>query len=99
MRPMKPMEPMKPMKPMEPMDFGDPWWPSDLGEPSSTGGQNDMRYAFFPEKHRLLIERDGKRTTYDSGDHEINGVSQQNSGSPTFSTQSGEVRLDELKVV
>ncbi len=96
---MEPMKPMKPMEPMKPMDFGDPWWPADLGEPSSTGGQNDMRYAFFPKAHRLLIERDGKRTTYDSGDHEITGVSQQNSGSPSFSTQHGEVRLDDLKVV
>ena len=93
------MEPMKPMKPMEPMDFGDPWWPADLGEPSSAGGQNDMRYAFFPKKQRLLIERDGKRTTYDSGDHAINGVSQQNSGAPAFSTNDGEVSVDELKVV
>ena len=23
------------------------WWPSDLGNPHSTGGQNDMRYAIF----------------------------------------------------
>ncbi len=102
MKPMKPMEPMKPMKPMEPMkpmDFGDPWWPADLGEPASSGGQNDMRYAFFPEARRLIVETDGKRTTYDSGDHKINGVSQQNSGSPRFSTSDGEVRLDDLKVV
>jgi len=43
------MEPMKPMKPMEPMSGGEQWWPNDLGEPSSTGSQNGMRYAFFFE--------------------------------------------------
>src|SRR6185503_14558487 len=24
------------------------WWPADLGVPSSSGGQNDARYAIFP---------------------------------------------------
>src|SRR6478735_7767919 len=24
------------------------WWPQDLGNPSSLGSQNDMRYAIFP---------------------------------------------------
>lgn len=96
---MEPMKPMKPMEPMKPMDFGDPWWPKDLGEPSSSGGQNDMRYAFFPKARRLLIEQDGKRTTYDSGDHNISGVSQQNSGTPTFTSDKGEAKLDDLKMV
>ena len=93
------MKPMKPMEPMKPMDFGDPWWPKELGEPSSSGGQNGMRYAFFPDKRRLLIERDGKPTTYDSGAHKITGVSQQNAGSATFSTRDGDIRLDDLTVV
>ena len=102
MKPMKPMQPMsgmKPMEPMKPMDFGEPWWPKDLGEPSSAGSQNDMRYAFFPDKHRLLIERDGKAMTYDSADHMIDGVSQQNSGSLAFRSQHGEVRVADLKTV
>ena len=101
MEPMKPMQPMKPMEPMKPMDFGPPWWPKELGEPSTSGAQNGMRYAFFPDKKRLLIEENGKRTTYDSGDHRINGVSQQdNNGRPlAFTSQNGPVKLDELKQV
>ncbi len=101
MKPMAPMEPMEPMKPMEPMSGGAPWWPDDLGQPSSSGAQNDMRYAFFPQKRRLLIEDGGKLTTYDSGDHRISGVSQQGSRerSLTFTSQDGPVRLDELKVL
>jgi hypothetical protein len=68
------VEPMKPMEPMKPPSE-DKWWPPDLGQPSTSGSQNDMRYAFFPEKRRLLIEQDGKLATYDSADHRISGVS------------------------
>jgi len=105
--PMKPMtwmasmEPMKPMEPMEPMTFADPWWPSELGQPSSAGSQNAMRYAVFPDKRRLLIEHDGALTTYDTGDHQIGGVSQSDSHGQTlaFTSQDGPVRLETLKQV
>ena len=95
------MEPMKPMEPMTPMAGGEKWWPDDLGRPSTSGSQNDVRYAFFPEKQRLLIEQGGKLTTYDSGDHRISGVSQQDSQgqSLAFTSQNGSVKLDELKQV
>ena len=96
---MEPMKPVEPMKPMKPISFGDPWWPSDLGEPSSAGSQDGLRYAFFAKARRLLIEQDGKRTTYDSGDHQINGVSQQDTQALAFSSQNGRVGLDDLKVV
>jgi hypothetical protein len=84
---------------MKPMSGGEKWWPEDLGQPSTSGSQNGMRYAFFPEKRRLLTEQDGKRTTYDSGDHRISGVSQQQSQgqSLAFTDQSGSVKLDDLK--
>ncbi|WP_375410904.1 hypothetical protein, partial [uncultured Methylobacterium sp.] len=82
-----------------PMKGGEAWWPQELGRPSTSGGQNDLRYAFFPDKHRLVIEDGGKRTTYDSADHEISGVSQSNNGVPTFTSQKGDVALDQLKTV
>ncbi|WP_342030168.1 hypothetical protein [Methylobacterium pseudosasicola] len=90
---MKPMEPMKPMKGLE------PFWPKDLGDPSTSGSQNGMKYAFFPDKHRLVIERDGQVSTYDSGDHRIGSVSQSDGGtkSLTFSSQNGDVDLGSLK--
>jgi len=49
----------------------------------------------------LLIEQGGKLTTYDSGDHRISGVSQQDSQeqSLAFTSQNGSVKLDELKQV
>jgi hypothetical protein len=99
MEPLNPMAPMEPIKPMEPLKFDPPWWPDDLGSPASSGGQNGLRYAFFPEKRRLLVEQDGKKTVYDSGDHQISGVSQQSgpSSSLVFTSQSGPVALDTLR--
>ncbi len=100
MEPMKPMEPMKgmePMKPMEPMsDKG--WWPDGLGAPSSSGSQNGMRYAFFDRARRLVIETGGVVKVYDSGEHRINGVSQQDGGSRSlaFSSDDGPVRVEDL---
>ncbi len=93
------MEPMKPMQPMAPMSGGEAWWPEGLGRPSTSGGQNDLRYAFFPEKKRLVVQRGGTTTTYDSGDHAISGVQQQGGGDPAFSTGQGPVRLSDLRTV
>lgn len=77
------------------------WWPSDLGAPSSTGAQNNLRYAFFPSTRRLAIDINGSVTVYDTGDHQISGFSQQQSGdqSITFSSQYGLVRVADLPVV
>jgi hypothetical protein len=90
---------MEPMKPMRPMGPGSKWWPQDFGEPSASGSQNDIRYAFFPASHRLAIQQDGELSVYDSADHQISGVSQQqgNSYALVFTSQSGEVKVDELK--
>jgi hypothetical protein len=92
------VEPMKPMEPMKPLSE-DKWWPPDLGQPSTSGSQNDMRYAFFPEKRRLLIKQDGKLATYDSAGHRISGVSQQQSSGRdlAFASQTGAVDLADLK--
>jgi hypothetical protein len=77
------------------------WWPDGLGSPSSTGAQNDLRYACFPANRRLAIQRGGVVTVYDTGDHVIGGVSQQQSGdqSLTFTSQYGLVRVADLPVV
>jgi hypothetical protein len=77
------------------------WWPTELGNPSSAGAQNDLRYAVFPAARRLAIERGGRVTVYDTGDHMISGVSQQQSGdqSLTFTSQRGLVRLADLPVL
>lgn len=99
MEPMKPMQPMKPMEPMKPMGGGDAWWPQDLGAPASSGSQDGLRYAFFPDKKRLLVEQDGKLTTYDSRHHRIGGVQQAGGGSATFTDGDGTVDLKDLTTV
>ncbi len=77
------------------------WWPGDLGRPSASGSQNGMRYATFPDSRRVAIEQAGTVTLYDSGDHRISGVSQQQSGTQdlSFSSQNGTVRASDLPVV
>jgi hypothetical protein len=77
------------------------WWPADLGVPSSLGGQNDLRYAYFPGKRRLAVDLNGKVTVYDTQDHQIGGFSQQQSGlgSLNFASQFGPVDVSRLPVV
>jgi Short C-terminal domain len=77
------------------------WWPGDLGAPGSTGSQNNLRYAFFPMTRRLAIDLGGAVTVYDTGEHQISGFSQQQSGdqSLTFTSQYGLVRVSDLPVV
>ena len=77
------------------------WWPADLGRPTSTGAQNDVRYAYFAQTRRLAIEVNGRVTIYDTLDHQISGFSQQQSsgGSLTFSSQHGLVDVASLPVL
>ncbi|MEO0821506.1 MAG: SHOCT domain-containing protein, partial [Pseudomonadota bacterium] len=80
---------------------GGDWWPPELGSPASTGAQNDLRYAYFPDTHRLAISLGGSTTVYDTGPHQIGGFSQQQGGdqSLTFTSQLGLVRVADLPVV
>ena len=75
------------------------WWPDGLGAPHSSGSQNNMRYAVFA--NRLAVESGGQVTVYDTLDHHINGVSQQqgNDSTMTFRSQLGMVSLGSLPVV
>lgn len=93
------MEPMQPMQPMRPMSHGEAWWPAELGQPSTSGAQNGTRYAVFADKRRLVVEQDGKRAIYDTGDHRIGGVSQQQGDgrSLAFSSDQGPVGLETLR--
>lgn len=77
------------------------WWPGDLGMAASTGAQNNIRYAYFPATQRLAVDVNGHVTVYDTLDHQIGGVSQQQGGgsSLTFSSQYGTVQIDSLPVV
>src|ERR1700757_297364 len=56
------------------------WWPANLGVPSAVGGQNDVRYAIFPSTRRLAIQINGVTKVFDTGEHHIGGVQQQQQG-------------------
>ena len=60
-----------------------------------------MRYAYFPEKRRLALDIAGKITVYDTGEHQISGFGQAQSGhqSLSFNSQHGLVMLSSLPVV
>jgi hypothetical protein len=80
---------------------GESWWPAALGQPSSSGAQNGVRYAYFPDKQRLLLQQGARIDAYDTGEHRLTGVSQQqgHSRSITFSTPEGPVPVEHLKCV
>jgi hypothetical protein len=101
MKPMEPMKPMKPMEPMKPMKQQAPWWPDKLGQPDSSGGQNDTQYAYFGQAHRLAVKTGDKIEIYDTGAHRINGVAQQQGqgSSLSFNSDNGTVDLSSLKRV
>jgi hypothetical protein len=75
------------------------WWPGDLGAPFSSGSQNNIRYAVFP--NRLAVELNGQVTVYDTLDNNIGGVSQQQGGdnSLTFSSQYGTIAVSSLPII
>ena len=77
------------------------WWPQDIGSPSATGSQNNVRYAYFADARRLAVETNGQVWVYDTLDHMIGGFSQQQggTGSILFTSQYGTVNLSELPVI
>ncbi|MBJ7290162.1 SHOCT domain-containing protein [Williamsia sp.] len=78
------------------------WWPGDLGVPSSFGGQNDARYAIFPATRRLAIQVQGVTRVFDTGEHHIGGVAQQQGvgpGAVTFTSQLGTFDVSSLPEV
>jgi hypothetical protein len=77
------------------------WWPVELGFPNGTGAQNQIRYAYFNQKRRLAVELNEHITVYDTLDHQISGVSQQQGrgGSLTLTSQHGTVSVSTLPVV
>ena len=74
------------------------WWPGDLGQPSATGSQNGMRYAYFPGSRRLAVEEASGVVVYDTGEHDISGVSQAN-GLLRFTSAAGPIALESLSLI
>jgi hypothetical protein len=83
---------------------GSAWWPPELGQPASVGGQNQTRYAYFPQARRIAFDPGNGQPIIilDSLDHQIGGFSQQQSGPDdpfagiTYSSQYGQFALSSL---
>ncbi|MCF2442326.1 SHOCT domain-containing protein [Dyadobacter sp. CY345] len=76
-------------------------WPSVFGTPTTSGSQNNFRYAYFAQVHRLIIEKDGTRSIYDTKHHQISGVSQQQGSGQSFvlSSHDGPVDISSLTLI
>jgi hypothetical protein len=81
------------------------WWPAELGIPSSTGSQNDVRYAYFPLLNRIAILQGARVQIYDTEGHNIQGVHQQQqqqsgiSGGLQFTSQNGTFGISTLPIL
>lgn len=83
---------------------GSAWWPAELGQAASVGGQNNVRYAYFPQARRIAFDPGNGAPVIllDTLDHSIGGFSQQQSGPGdpfvgiTFSSQFGQFALSSL---
>jgi hypothetical protein len=77
------------------------WWPKELGSPSASGTQNNMRYAYFANACRLAVDAGGEVWVYDTQSHQIGGFSQQqgSNNAIAFSSQFGTVNLSSLPIV
>jgi hypothetical protein len=76
------------------------WWPADLGVPSSSGGQNSARYAIFPGTRRLAIQINDVTRVFDTGEHNIGGVQQQQGGGQgtvSFTSEFGTFDVSSLR--
>jgi hypothetical protein len=64
-------------------------------------GTQDMRYAYFPELRRLVIERAGECTIFDTAEHQFRGVLQMSGpdAALSFLSQHGRVDLDSLSAL
>ncbi|MGR4066947.1 SHOCT domain-containing protein [Billgrantia sp. C5P2] len=89
-------------QPAWPAAEGNPaWWPAELGTPNATGEQNGLRYAYFAQARRLVVQTDDSLRVYDTLDHRISGFAQQQGSQSrlTVTSQHGDVDLASLPVV
>jgi hypothetical protein len=69
------------------------WWPADLGNASADAELPDLRYAYFHDKHRLVIEDAGEAKIFDTGEHDIMRVTRCRFGGIVFTSQLGKFML------
>jgi hypothetical protein len=94
------LNPMRPLKPLSGMSARR-WWPNEMGEAASSGSSGGLRYAYFAQACRLLIEQQDQLTLYDMGEHHFRGVLQTHGadGALSFMSARGRIALGSLKIV
>ncbi|NIC05623.1 SHOCT domain-containing protein [Billgrantia bachuensis] len=77
------------------------WWPAELGAPNATGEQNGLRYAYFAQARRLVVQTEDAIRVYDTLDHRIGGFAQQQGSQSRFTvtSQHGDIDLASLPVI
>ena len=83
------------------MPAGESWWPASFGHPAATGDQHGIRYAYFPDRDRLLVQQGARITSYDTTGRQITGFAQEQSTASRicFTSERGPFELSELKCV
>ncbi len=83
------------------MPAGESWWPALFGHPAATGDQHGIRYAYFPDRDRLLVQQGARITSYDTPGRRITGFAQEQSTAShiCFTSERGPFELGELKCV
>jgi hypothetical protein len=72
-----------------------------MGEAASSGSSESLRYAYFAQACRLLINRQDQITLYDLGEDQFRGVllADGDDGALSFMSQRGRVTLGSLRIV
>lgn len=69
------------------------------GTPALKGSQNDMRYAYYPEKNIFIVEQYDKVSKFNTEGYQISGISQQQSNFSQdlkLTTDKGEITIASL---
>ena len=78
------------------------WWPDAMGNPTFSGGQNDLQYAYFADRHQLWIKQGTTIYRYATGDDRLTGVAQQQSNTLktlSFVSQRGVITVSDFTLV
>jgi hypothetical protein len=77
------------------------WWPPNLRRPSKSGAHGTLKFAFFADKRRLLVESGELLLLFDCGEHQIREVEErfgQESGI-VFTSQNGLHPIGDLRLI
>jgi hypothetical protein len=77
------------------------WWPPNLRRPSTSGTHGTLKFAFFADKRRLLVESGELLLLFDCGTHQICEVAELFGQDPglAFISQNGRHPIGDLRLI